>query len=461
MKEIWCDAQNGQDTNDGTQSKPLQTPKLALQQFDSSGGILHLKGIFYTSVSVKNQFNPPGLIIDGHDKTMIYGFEGTYQPFNPAKQPYRNWHRLSFADAHNVTAKNMTCWGGCECTVELNSSHKELGLKNITLENLTVKYGAPRNIFMGGSNIDGITIKGCTVREDVYGDTTHGIYLSGGHWTGDCPPVRNVEVSDCDISYTGGRHGIQCNGRFENVKLKGNRIYHCELAGISLIGCQHVLVEENQIYGNNRQAIVIYDYADGWFDPGNPEWSEEVWRSCHHPNQDILIRKNTLVCGPHQWKQDAWHNNDPRQHGVIHFNNEVNGIIDYPPKDFYVYDNIIHSCNEAVIRYSHMAEAWATRVQRNMVWTTKAASIPVVNIPWGDKWFHFHFLETEWPYWYMGNMVHDPKFRYSPQYPKSINLMEDPAYDFGKHPSYADLYSIPGANHKMGATLIEKPKVMK
>jgi hypothetical protein len=304
---------------------------------------------------------------------------------------------------------------------------------------------------MGGHNIDGVTIQDCVVREAMYGDVTHVIYLSGGHWNGCYPPMRNINIIGNEVCYAGGRHCIQLNGRFENVRIKYNKLYHGELAGLSLIGVQNCVVEENEIYGNNRQAIVIYDYKDGWYDPNIPE-TVQAWLTCHHPNQNILIRKNTIVLGPHQYKVDPWHNNDPKKHTAVLINNEVHPEIGcYPPKDFVIRDNVFYSPNDAIINFYHQAEAKATRVFRNMIWTTKPGATANVKAPYMTGQIEIPYLEQVVPYWYHKNIFVDPKFKMVPEYP-FINLCQNPYYNWADHESESDLYSEIAKKKKKGKT---------
>jgi hypothetical protein len=446
--ELWVDAEKGDDSNPGTKEYPLKTPDIAVWKCGDLGGLIHLNGVFYGGIYIKKVHFKEKLVVNGHGSTIFYAFDGKFHDFDPAHQPYRNWNMIKLLDCGNVHLKNMEVWGGCDYALNINDSYPTIGVKNVILDKITVKYGAPRCIFMGGDNIDGVTIKNCTVRENIYGDTTHGIYLSGGHWNPDYPPIRNIKVVGNTVSYAGGRHCIQINGRFENVTIMNNRLYHGELAGLSMIGVKNGLVAHNEIYGNNRQAIVIYDYKDGWYDPNNPA-SVELWKKTHHQNQNILIRRNTIVVGPHQYKVDLWHNNDPKTHAAILVNNEVNQEIDYPPKNFFIVDNIIHSPNEKVIRFYHEAEAKATRVYGNIVWTTVPSATAKVTAPLYPGIFEFEFLEQYFPTFYKDNVIADPSFRKGPNYP-FINLCADPNYNWCEHLSEADFFSKIGKKLKKG-----------
>jgi len=230
------------------------------------------------------------------------------------------------------------------------------------------------------------------------------------------------------------------NGRFQNVQILGNKLYHGELAGLSLIGVQDCLVSHNEIYGNNRQAIVIYDYKDGWYDPNNPATVQE-WLKTHHPNQNITICNNSIIQGPHQYKVDPWHYNDPTKNTAILINNEVHPEIGcYPPKAFVIRNNVIWSPNDLMVHCYHHDESVATRFLGNIVWTTKPSCQPRAKGPYPPGTFDITYLQQAWPYWYWDNLVMDPGFVQIPQY-AFIDLTANPHYNWGLHVSQSNLYS--------------------
>ncbi|MHC4945385.1 MAG: hypothetical protein ACYTG7_20420, partial [Planctomycetota bacterium] len=148
--EFWVDAEKGKDGNPGTKELPLKTPEIAVWLCGNEGGLVHLNGIFYTGLTIKKTHYKKRLIIDGHNSTMLYGFEGTFQQFDPANPPYRNWNVLKLMDCGRVLVRNLEVWGGCDFTVNINDSYPEIGVRDVVLEGLVIRYGAPRCLFMGG-----------------------------------------------------------------------------------------------------------------------------------------------------------------------------------------------------------------------------------------------------------------------------------------------------------------------
>lgn len=437
MVELWVNAITGDDDNPGTSNQPLLTPNHALTKISGNGDLVHLEGTFYTGLKFKNKFYDGIVTVDGHDKTLLYAFDGPFQEFDPANTPDRNYNRLSISDSQNIKVKNLEVWGGNECALSLNNSYNYYGLKNIHLSGVRVKYGAPRGIFMGGNIIEGIYIDGCEVSETCYGDTTHNIYLSGGHWDGGCPPVSKIRIRNTVCKYSGGRHGIQLNGRFKDVVIDGCELYHNELSGLSLIGCQDVKVSNNLIYGNNKQCIVIYDYWDwAYWNPGDTR----EWLECHHPNDNISIENNTLYVGPKQWERDEYHNNKPDNQPCVLINNKVNELFPYRQTNIMIKDNILFSPWKCIVEFGHLQEALKTRVVGNLVWS-KATTKPIIKVPWGIRQFVLKWLDRNYPSWSNRNIVANPDFYGEPEY-DFIDKREQPDFNFSvSHSTKANLFS--------------------
>ena len=453
MVELWVNAKTGDDQNPGTKEKPLATPNAALSKVGGNNDLVHLEGTFYTGLRPKMTKYPGHVTFDGHDQTLLYGFEGPYQDFDPANPPARTYKALSIMDVHNLTVRNLSVWGGNSQAVSLDDSYPSVGIRNIHLENIKVRYGASRGIFMGGNNIEGIYIDNCEVQETCYGDTTHNIYLSGGHWNPDYPPIRKVRIRNTMCKYTGGRHDIQLNGRFDDVVITGNKLYHAELAGLSLIGCQNVLVAENEIYGNQRQGIVLYDYWDDhYFDITDPE-SVEKWKGCHHPNDRILIRNNTIFVGPTQWHKDFYHNNKPYKHGCILVNNNINDLgIPYRQHQIGFLNNVLVSPWSPILRFGGTLEAIACYAHGNLMWTEDEWKAPCIELPYGDGSYSIDWLQENAPKWYKDNVILDPQFVQRPEY-QFVDRTKTPHFNFGvDHQTKADLYSQPAAALKKGKT---------
>ena len=445
MAEIWVESPGGSDKGNGTQLDPFLTISRALQQVSGDKDWIHLSGTFTDGIKINKMKFSDHLLIDGGGLTLLYGFEGPKEDFNPLSMPPRTWGTISIMDCHNVRLQDLTVWGGVMQTVYLSDSYPEIGLKNIHLDNIEVRYGSKWGIFMGGHNIEDITIENCLVHETAYGDTEHGIYLSGGHWRPEYPPIRNVKILNTRVHHSGGRHGIQLNGRFSGVEIDKCRTFLNELAGISLIGVQDCTVSNSLIWGNNRQGIVIYDYFDhNYYTP------EEIehWKGCHHPNQNITIVNNTILVGPKQWKRDEWHNNTPVDKAAVLVN--CNNGADFPefrPSNLYIRDNVLWSKTDKMVAYGHNFDAKATVMEGNMTWA--GDQIPKAYAPegaWGIEYLNSH-ASTH----FKQNMVLDPAFGQIPEY-DFIDVTKAP-FDFSMHSWKVGLDSGPAREYKKGAKL--------
>ena len=336
----------------------------------------------------------------------------------------------------------MEIWGGAMQSVTLDDSYPEIGLRCITLDNLTIRHYQQRGIFMGGHNIHYVFIKNCLIRDSVFeGPETHGIYLSGGHWRDDYPPCSNIHVDNTTSCYSMGRHGIQFNGRFEYCSIKNSSFFHNEFAGISLIGCRDSEVKNNVIYGNNRQGIVLYDYDHNRF--------------ARHAMTGITIQNNTVVVGPHQWKKDNWHNNKPDNQPALLVNSNL-GAIDpsFKPDGIHVRENIFVTPSDKSFEFYHDHDALAVRTLKNMFWAGPGAN-PSVHLK--GKVYPLSTLENTAPLHYKDNTIEDPEFTQSPKY-EFVDLSSSPTpYNFDDHKSEADLYSKTGTSEGVGAPLVPPP----
>lgn len=450
--EIWVDTDDGNNSNPGTRELPIKSPKLGVEKLGAGGGTVHINvdgfAPCYESLKPSKTIYKPSdpLIINGYNNTIFYGFDGEFQKFNPSDPPQRNYHVAGVMDCHNVIFKNFETWGGVSNAFGLDDSYPEIGLHYITLDNIIVRYGGTRGIFMGGSNISHIKILNSYVTETAYGDSYHGIYLSGGHWNGDYPPIKYITIRNTTVNYSRGRHGIQLNGRFEFVIIDNCTLFHNELAGLSLIGCRWVEVKDCLIYGNHKQGIVVYDYFDDhYWDPNDPE-SVKEWKRCHHSSGWMWIHHNTIVVGPTQWHKDANHNNKPGEHGCIAINNAVQKQVpDQVMGPFLVAKNALWTPGNASIVLGsqftgYHGEADKFYMNGNMVYSDKPGNIPWVAVQ-GYGSYSYPFLEEKCGDRFAGNLVEDPEFNQIPVY-EFIDLTEPPYYfDWSKHRSSADLFS--------------------
>lgn len=450
--EIWVDTDSGDNGNPGTRELPLKSPNEGIKKLGGEGGTVHINADGFApcyesvkpSKTIYSSDSP--LIIDGHNNTIFYGFNGEFKKFNPADPPSRNYHTAGVMDCHYVIFKNFESWGGISSGFSLNNSYNEFGLHHITLDNITVRYGGTRGIFMGGSNISHISILNSLITETAYGDVYHGIYLSGGHWDGDYPPIQYIVIRNTTVNYSTGRHGIQLNGRFQYIIIDNCKLFHNELAGISLIGCRDVEVSNCSIYGNNKQGVVVYDYFDHkYWDLNDPEEMEE-WYRCHHSSGQIFIHHNTIVVGPTQWHKDFNHNNVPGEHGCIAINNSVQvEVPDQVMGKFLVYKNILWTPGKASIVLGSQSSGYHGEADHyymigNVVWSDKPEHKPLVGVQ-GKGSYDYDFLQKMCSDRFIGNMVVNPDFNQLPVYDfiDITQLLHD--FDWSTHRSKADLFS--------------------
>lgn len=424
--------------------KPEDWAKPEVMQVLANGGEINVQGV-HTSLALKHRHYTESnqLIINGHNVTTYYGFEGEFKPYDPENPPPRTGTPLAIMDCSYVTIKNMEVWGGGEVAVGLNDSYpEEGGLHHITLENITVRYAATRGVFMGGHRIRDITLKKVVIRETIYdGSPTHGIYLSGGSWEGDeeYGPITNTKIINCVSGATGGRHGLQINGCFEGVEIAWSNFFYNQLSGISLIGVKGCKIHHCRFWGNNRTAIVIYDdFDESYWDPTSPE-SVAAWKKVHHPNGDIQIVYNTMVVGPTQWQKDNWHNNDPVAFPALQINNSVHCTVKggeeilYPPGPITIDHNIMVAPKECMIAFSNDHDGLATTVTSNIFHALNGKE-PTVSVP--GMAYEIQSLEGlkvkrngEDHILYQGNRMVDPRIA-MPIYPL-IDMTALDYFDFG------------------------------
>ena len=391
---------------------------VAHQVDDPTGAtIQYLEGVYDETLGLSKIIREPNkpLIIDGQGKTTL-------------KQG------LSIMDCHNVWIRGLN-YEGC---LELNDSYPEIGLKGIKIQNVHGKYGkGGRILFMGGHNIDGIEILDSSFLYQMNG--THSVYLSGGHWDSNYPPVRNVTIARCIMGHTWvGRNAFQFNGRGEKFLIEDCLFLHAQMNGITLIGVQGATVKNNVSYGHNRgSGIVIYDYLWSGYDYGTQE-GIEAFKATHHPCQNILVDRNTFVVGPTQFCKDAWHSDDPRDgHPAILINNNPAELFEYPSKNLYITNNILCSPNGNLIDIYHEQEAKETYIIHNMAWVTSDETPTIGNTA------KVKYLEK--------NFIKNPQFAQGmPKYP-FVNLIENPGYYMEDFKSSFNPYSWTGKGLDVGA----------
>lgn len=355
---------------------------------------------------------------------------------------------LGLMDCHNMIFEEVEIAG----YLELNSSNPEIGLKNIWFNKFNLhdaNYGGSykKLMFMGGSNIDGITFSNGTVIRCIAG--THAMYFTGGHWgikdkEGNLyPPVRNITINNVSAALTpGGRFLIQFNGRFDGVIVSDCLLPHGQLGAISSIGVHNGIYRNNTIYGCNRTPIVIFDYASHWASQFNWFQTEEdiqAWLESHWPNQNIDIYGNTIIVGPHRFSTDIWHKGDDptKNFPAIEINNAVHSGFDYydknnvkhtvesgweyPNKNIVIDHNKIWTPNEKVIDIKHTHETSETMLLNNEAWSEKTGT------PWVAKCGQLKAC--------YGNKVKEPHFIQGLPIYDFIDMDADPTYDWSKFQS--------------------------
>lgn len=455
---LYVDPVNGDDVNTGhSPAEAFRTIKQGLKMISFDGGDLVLApGVYYEGIKGSNLFPKKYPIrIHGEGHAIIWGYDGQFFPednhflwvdpngqaiegdFNPAAPPPHNWQNITVRDCHDFELLGVKALGGAMQTVEVNDSNPEYGVRRVKFIDCDFRYGSSRGFFMGGNNIEDVEVLRCRTSQVCYGDTTHAMYFSGGAWTGEFPPIRNIRVKGSVAEFAGGRHCLQFNGRFEGVELAGNLFRHGQLAGISLIGVQEAVVRHNQIYGNNRQGIVIYD--DDWsIDFSNPD--KVAWfLSCHHPNSDILVERNSIVVGPYTWMKDPWHNEDPSNRAAIEVNNIVHGkglITNYLNKNLVFRDNVIASPNNCPIRFAHLHETGTAFITGNVF----RGTVQETGISIGSTFYPLQNVEKHFPEQVFKNIA-DPELEFHrfPEYGECVDKSVTPLYNFGDFPTAGDL----------------------
>ncbi len=434
MQEIYIDAKDGVPFDDAL--------KLAM----AKPTIIHIKGNFdYCRLRIKGVF--PDLTIDGHNEAVLYGFEGPFKPFDPTDvPPYKSY--TASIDGQNITLKNFEIWGGGGQALSLSNSNAALPLANVALSGMTFRYGTGfGSIFSGGYYMHNVYLNGCKFKDAMYDDISHGVYFSGGHWAGaaGAPACHHFYVEDCEFDKVNGRHLLQFNGRFKQIRIRNNKFRHGNLGAISLIGCRGVKVEENEVYGCHRDAVIVYSYVDDhYFDVSTPEGLAE-WESCHHVPGNININHNTFVQGPTKWWNNQWHNEDVN-HSVITINNKAlnqDGVPDHHFGPISIHDNVLVSATGKFMSFGYHPWEGQDEVRalaeggfyRNLCWT------------YGDPTYMMNLIQ--------GNKckVQDPLFTKKPTY-EFISQQggQNQGYDWSTHKSDADLRSEFATSKGVGKT---------
>jgi len=436
----------GEDTlsASGPQEYDVTTPvefQEAIWALSNTGGTINIvvPGI-WPDIHIKDVTPPNILTINGNGVTVAE-------------------RGIGVQDCHNIVLKNFIVDSGTlsGASLELNDSNANIGLDNVTFDNIVVlPQKGGRGAFLGGYRAKDIKFLNCTILGPIEG--THGIYMSGGHYNPDYY-CEGFVIKGCKISMQpGGRNCIQFNGRFKDIVIVNNELSHAQLNLITLIGVQGCIIRNNFGYGANRgTAVVVYDYASHWgpwYNYFEDQENIDEFNTKHWPNQDIVIEYNSFVGGPSQFSIDAYHKDDPTDgHPSILINNAVHsGFLmwnpnvgkhvihegwDFPPKNFIIRYNVLWSPNANIVDTYNKAEGLATLLQGNLFWNTsgKPPYVGQSGVVGGN----------------INNTYEDPKFKL-PEY-GFVNLDISPNYNWNKFPTWWWPYSKIAQTNSVGSKI--------
>jgi len=363
---------DGSDSNPGTFEMPFKTPGKAIDMLkamqDPSGKIVLIRGGWYSlKDNSGNRVNLKNLHGSIEAPIQIRGYPGEtvmldsfIEDFDPLAYPCVmecGWGGISINESSHILVENFQVQGRCLTNVELmNSNHIQVRFIEAFRSN---QHG----LFTGGSFHD-LTIEACKFYENIYGSSaSHGVYISGGIWDPELPPVRNIIIRYVE-SYYNGRHGIQVNGRVENVSIENCNMHHNILGGLSLIGARNMRITDNLMYKNNKQGIILYTYFDdAYWDPDDPE-SVADWKKTHWTIENVEIFNNTIFMDDVPWYDDQWVSYNPEWHAGIILA-ETSGLL--PPYDnIVIHHNIIYNHSKMIVNFATPENFDGTRVISNL-----------------------------------------------------------------------------------------------
>lgn len=352
--DFYVSWKDGSDSNPGTKDKPFKTPGKAVGMLksmgDPSGKVILIRGGTYrhrdnpeNRLFLKDLSGKPGAPIEirGYpsEKVVLDAFTQDFDPLTMNSVPC-GWGGISLNHCSHIHLENFTVQGRCQCNVEVMDSN------HITVRFIDAWRSNKHGLFTGGS-FHHLTVEACRFYDHMYGSTaSHGLYVSGGHWDPNLPPVRNVVIRYVECFHN-GRHGIQFNGRIENVLVENCNLHHNVLGGLSLIGVRKAVVQENLMHKNNKQGIILYTYFDtSYWDPNDPD-SVKHWLATHWAIQEVLIKNNTIFMDDIPWYDDEWINYNPQWHAGILIT-DSSGLL--PPfKNIYIERNLIYNHSKMMI----------------------------------------------------------------------------------------------------------------
>ena len=161
-----------------------------------------------------------------------------------------------FGDGVDVAIRDLTVAStlprpGDRSSAEMNIHLRDL--RGFEIDNVEVRHG-PRIAFHVNSCASG-TFRNCWVHDM----NTDGIHLVG---------CRDILVEDNVVQDTGDDGIAVLGGNWWNpdlsadVVIRRNRVERTGSAGISMVGCEHVLVEDNDVTGTYLGGIVVRPFWD-------------------------------------------------------------------------------------------------------------------------------------------------------------------------------------------------------
>lgn len=430
--DLFINEEKGKPENPGDKDNPIDSVSAALSKIPDGGEHrIAVTGNIQKGIKVGKRKWDKLLIIGVETqgkKPLVYAFEGPIIPFDRLNLPIPNYKNLQVMDVHGLHVDNFEVWGGKGESVTINDSYPEIGIDGVEFSNLLVRYATGRGIFSGGLNIRNLTIRDTVVTETCYykGGSSHDIYISGGGWPNNTyGPLKNINILRVACSFAGGRHGLQAHGAIDGINIEDSVFYLNQLGGISLIGCRNAKIRGNQIAMNHRAGITLFN-DPLWCDLTDPE-SVKEFKRVMHTMENFLIEKNTIVVGPDQWTYDKYHHNTPANQPCIAINNKMNKFFPWPAKNLVVRNNVLYNpCNEKMVEFSGIQEAWETYVFDNMMTTKKEFARPSISVPWGSGLYSIEELEKIKPDRYSNNVEADPEFEMVPSHTGPVDMDTDP-----------------------------------
>ncbi|MEK7702513.1 MAG: right-handed parallel beta-helix repeat-containing protein [Nitrospirota bacterium] len=269
---IYYVANNGSDTNTGTQGSPWKTLQYAANQVKAGDTVLVQNGDyegFYTVFSgAKN--NPIVFKANGESVVISSGWLGGTNPDS------------------NKTINNINIEGTDFIVIDgfVVKDAKKAGIRIVESSEVIVK-----NNRVGPSEMWGI-FTGFAPSVKIRNNKTfrsrreHGIYVSNSRISGDNPVVRGNE------SYGNNFNGIQFNGDcgsggdgiISGALIEGNILRDNRSKAFSLISMQESVVRNNLIYNNG-----IVNGA------GGIHLTDEISADCNKPSNNNVIVNNTVI----------------------------------------------------------------------------------------------------------------------------------------------------------------------